>query len=482
MKYPIRPAPRPPSSSRSVGMHRSLSTLDDWGDGDPFTKRNFTNRPLSVQWDQPPNVKKKPPPRPPPPKFPPKNPKKAGLEVPNRPSSLLSGLFNRNSSTPRTTASQSSLSNQNKNNIKKDSSSVIATASLIDLHSPSCSPTPTTRSSSDGLSVNSFGSDGSTSNNGHTTGGGGSSLFESGFEDDFDFFGGLSSSSSFGTPLSEQKDPWSVAAPQDPFSPPRQQNTSTVQKQSNSSTTFYTHSSTTLTSLPTIIRAKPGKQPLPKLSDRRTLSAATNRSIELSRLSPKREIGDDDDDENDSGNCSPPMPSIPPPPLPPEALLEMQSECSPPDLPPRPAHLQEDVQEPHGIALYDYPASHPDDLSFYANDKIVLLHQVNNDWYFGQKGQNQGMFPVNFIKVVVPLNNSESKRNHESRSPENIVKAIYPFSAETWDDLEFQEGASIYVLSKINDDWLYGECSGKKGQFPAGFVDHIPSNLPQHLN
>jgi len=43
-----------------------------------------------------------------------------------------------------------------------------------------------------------------------------------------------------------------------------------------------------------------------------------------------------------------------------------------------------------------------------------------------------------------------------------------------------QKGSSVYVISRINDDWLYGESGGKCGQFPASFVDHIPSNLPQH--
>lgn len=45
-----------------------------------------------------------------------------------------------------------------------------------------------------------------------------------------------------------------------------------------------------------------------------------------------------------------------------------------------------------------------------------------------------------------------------------------------------QEGSSVCVLSRVNDDWLYGESNGKYGQFPALFVDHIPSNLPQHTN
>jgi len=45
-----------------------------------------------------------------------------------------------------------------------------------------------------------------------------------------------------------------------------------------------------------------------------------------------------------------------------------------------------------------------------------------------------------------------------------------------------QAGSSVYVISRINGDWLYGESNGKVGQFPASFVDRIPSNLPQRTN
>lgn len=43
-----------------------------------------------------------------------------------------------------------------------------------------------------------------------------------------------------------------------------------------------------------------------------------------------------------------------------------------------------------------------------------------------------------------------------------------------------QEGAQIKLVGRVNSDWLYGEYGGKKGQFPANFVEHIPRDLPQH--
>lgn len=36
-----------------------------------------------------------------------------------------------------------------------------------------------------------------------------------------------------------------------------------------------------------------------------------------------------------------------------------------------------------------------------------------------------------------------------------------------------QEGDTVRILKRINDDWLYGECNGKRGQFPASFVSSI---------
>ncbi|XP_069677581.1 SH3 domain-containing protein 19-like isoform X2 [Periplaneta americana] len=489
MKIPVRPAPLPPGTNRNANFRHSTTALDDWGDGnDPFPKLTPTSRPLSLHLGRPPGQKKKPPPRPPPPKFAQKNQQRK--QVPNRPSNLLSGIFSRNTS--RMTNSQHNISTQQKN-MKKETQMPIATASLIDLHSPSCSPTPTTRSSSDGLSVNSFGSDGSVSNNGHTPGGGSSSMFESGFEDDFDFFGGLSTSSSFSTPSSEQKDPWSIQ-PQDPFSPPRQQTTSSsapTQKVTSNST-FYKQvvssstvvKSTSFTSMPTIIRAKPGRPPtLPKVSEATSdqVSRISLFPVAVNRSTAKNHTTNGEYDDNDAGNWSPPMPSIPPPPLPPEALRELDIDGPPPVLPPRPLKFQaEDMKKPYGIALYDYPATHPDDLSFQASDVIFLLHQVNADWLYGQVGQNQGMFPTNFIKIVVPLNGTEGDNSKQlQRSPAQVVTALYSFSPETWDDLELQEGSSVYVISRIDDDWLYGECGGKYGQFPSAYVDHIPSNLPQ---
>lgn len=40
-----------------------------------------------------------------------------------------------------------------------------------------------------------------------------------------------------------------------------------------------------------------------------------------------------------------------------------------------------------------------------------------------------------------------------------------------------QEGAKITVISRISEDWLYGEYNDRKGQFPANYVNRLPHNI-----
>ncbi|XP_053101800.1 neutrophil cytosol factor 2 isoform X2 [Hemicordylus capensis] len=57
----------------------------------------------------------------------------------------------------------------------------------------------------------------------------------------------------------------------------------------------------------------------------------------------------------------------------------------------------------------------------------------------------------------------------------NQVVARYTYEANQPEDLEFQKGDIIVVLSKVNDEWLEGECNGKAGIFPKAFVEDYSS-------
>ncbi|XP_046275508.1 neutrophil cytosol factor 2 isoform X2 [Marmota monax] len=51
------------------------------------------------------------------------------------------------------------------------------------------------------------------------------------------------------------------------------------------------------------------------------------------------------------------------------------------------------------------------------------------------------------------------------------VVALFSYEATQPEDLEFQEGDVILVLSTVNEEWLEGECKGKVGIFPKAFVE-----------
>ncbi|NXC10942.1 NCF2 factor, partial [Orthonyx spaldingii] len=53
--------------------------------------------------------------------------------------------------------------------------------------------------------------------------------------------------------------------------------------------------------------------------------------------------------------------------------------------------------------------------------------------------------------------------------PTHVV-AQYSYEATQPEDLEFQAGDMILLLSKVNEDWLEGQCKGRTGIFPSAFV------------
>ena len=67
---------------------------------------------------------------------------------------------------------------------------------------------------------------------------------------------------------------------------------------------------------------------------------------------------------------------------------------------------------------------------------MILLRVVNEEWMEGRVGHQEGMFPVNFVDIKVPL----------SGAPTNIVNALYTFEGEIWEDLPFKV---YFIISNI---------------------------------
>ncbi|XP_040922020.1 neutrophil cytosol factor 2 [Toxotes jaculatrix] len=54
--------------------------------------------------------------------------------------------------------------------------------------------------------------------------------------------------------------------------------------------------------------------------------------------------------------------------------------------------------------------------------------------------------------------------------------ALHSFESSNPEDLSFHQGDRIMLLSRVNQDWLEGQCNGSTGIFPASFVEEVPVN------
>ncbi|KAL3040871.1 hypothetical protein OYC64_011784 [Pagothenia borchgrevinki] len=54
--------------------------------------------------------------------------------------------------------------------------------------------------------------------------------------------------------------------------------------------------------------------------------------------------------------------------------------------------------------------------------------------------------------------------------------ALYSYESSNPEDLKFHEGDTITIISRVNQDWLEGQCNGDTGIFPASFVEEVPVN------
>uniref|UniRef100_T1PDB4 SH3 domain protein n=1 Tax=Musca domestica TaxID=7370 RepID=T1PDB4_MUSDO len=396
---------------------------------------------------------------------------------------------------------------------------------LISFDSPPSSPTFTQKSNSDCLSVDSFSSDSnfSSPNNGSV------SQPESGFEDDFSAAAGRSRPATT-SPL----DPWETIdafGPPDPASihqAPRYgtigtapvRNLNVVNSRVQNSTDNPLCNGKSLVppaptlNMPTIIKPKISQKP--KAPKPPTLAKPTNDLSLYSDLPTPP---------------SPPMPQCAPPPPPPQVLGAGVGGSS---YPSKPAvslldvisgkvdaiHLDTGSQmneygagatdeRPYGIALYDFQSTEEGDLCFRENEKIYLLEQVSESWYRGRTRSGcEGIFPINYVEIKVPLtakaptpqptaasaaalssnysSTSATTTTYDTTYPPTTnstsddlkIRCLYNFPAEVEGDLAIKENEIVTILYRINEDWLYGEVNGRQGQFPANFLEYVPSNIP----
>ncbi|KAL5274542.1 hypothetical protein ACFFRR_000949 [Megaselia abdita] len=471
MTIPTRPAPPPPIYSMSgtgtsqqrlnggVNAQKLLiklppptnKTVSQHGNTNHSITRHFPKAKVNSEtldpFELPSNKKGPAPPRPPPPKT-----LQSLLKKPNAPPTsvnIVSNLFGKKKSKPTIATkpdvkflrpnSSSSHVNPLFTNIK--SPSPASDLELINFDSPSpSSPTFTQKSNSDCVSVDSFSSDSnfSSPNNGN------GSQPESGFEDDF------SASRATTSPA----DPWDTleeafgVANENIYSslstaPVRDYDIvcSRIQPENILCNGKNLITTAPALNMPTIIKPKISQKPKAPKPPILKINSLARDDLEI------------------------PMPSFAPPP--PPTISELQSVNK--------------TEEPYGIALYDFQSIQDGDLPLTENDKIYLLSQINEEWFYGRNKRGcEGIFPSNYIDIRVPLQRTTSSISSSESMMATAgekIRALYTFVAQEEGDLTFYENDVITVLSRINEDWLYGEINGQIGQFPSNYLEYQPTSF-----
>ncbi|NXA09359.1 SH319 protein, partial [Sapayoa aenigma] len=139
-----------------------------------------------------------------------------------------------------------------------------------------------------------------------------------------------------------------------------------------------------------------------------------------------------------------------------------------------------DTSAPHAVVLHDFPAEHADDLDLHSGDIVCLLEKIDAEWYRGKCGNRTGIFPANFVKVVIDVPDEANKKKTPSSS--RCIKgprcvARFEYIGDQKDELSFSEGETIILKEYVNEEWAKGELRGASGIFPLNFVEVI-EDLP----
>ncbi|KAL2098289.1 hypothetical protein ACEWY4_007496 [Coilia grayii] len=146
---------------------------------------------------------------------------------------------------------------------------------------------------------------------------------------------------------------------------------------------------------------------------------------------------------------------------------------------------------PRCVARFTFEAEQGDELTFSEGDVIQLEEYIGQEWARGKLGTRVGIFPLNFVEIIEDLpaptvSNSgqtkialpgmvsapkmNQKLNQAGVEQVEWAEALYDFTAENDDELDFQQGDRILVTAHIDEEWCSGCISDKEGFFPKAFV------------
>uniref|UniRef100_A0A8C1GZ25 Intersectin 2a n=1 Tax=Cyprinus carpio carpio TaxID=630221 RepID=A0A8C1GZ25_CYPCA len=124
-------------------------------------------------------------------------------------------------------------------------------------------------------------------------------------------------------------------------------------------------------------------------------------------------------------------------------------------------------------------ATTPEQLSLTPGQLIVVLHKNSNSWWLGElqargKKRKKGWFHSSNVRLL----EANSGKITPASQPLCQVIAMYDYKAANKDEMSFQKGQLITVFNKDNPDWWKGEVAGVVGLFPTNYVKMTTESDP----
>uniref|UniRef100_A0A674CPX4 Sorbin and SH3 domain containing 2 n=1 Tax=Salmo trutta TaxID=8032 RepID=A0A674CPX4_SALTR len=176
-----------------------------------------------------------------------------------------------------------------------------------------------------------------------------------------------------------------------------------------------------------------------------------------------------------------------------------------PARPPPPAQVRE-IGE--AVARYNFNADTNVELSLRKGERVILLSQVDQNWYEGKiPGSNkQGIFPVSYVDVVVKKFPTAKNPAHPNQEPSSLPQSLsadrihpvglakrplftqdalncggeafqvlYNYAPRNEDELELKEGDVVDVMERCDDGWFVGTSRRSTffGTFPGNYVKQL---------
>ncbi|XP_037811962.1 protein nervous wreck isoform X3 [Lucilia sericata] len=170
-------------------------------------------------------------------------------------------------------------------------------------------------------------------------------------------------------------------------------------------------------------------------------------------------------------------------------------------------------------ALYSYTAQNPDELTIVENEQLEVIGEGDGDGWLRARNYRgeEGYVPHNYLDIEqeTPVNGSsanqlrsqisfssvdytvdnEDQTVDSMQSPDQVSVimapqkkksevmyciALYDYDATAEDELTFEEGQIIKIVTKtahgVDDGWWEGELDGKFGNFPSLVVEECDEN------